>query len=529
MSYLAQAANYNRRPLSVVELDFDNKIAASGVERFADGNVPLGQTFESAVTGIDYAPSKITDSGLGYRCSVTVTLQDFPHPSGVGTYFGRLFAANPYYIQRKLIVYRGFEHASFSLSNMMKGVYFIKKIDGPDDRGKIRITATDVLTKLDGDQAVYPIQTNGNLSASITDTFTGSVNIGDNTGFASDCYAIIDSEIVHITGKTGTTNVTIGGRGQYGTTAAAHDADAPCRVVGYMAGANVVDFIYFLIVYFTNIDFSTYITLTDWQAERDTYLQLQTVYGVVKEPTPVKEVIETLCKCFNIAVWWDDEAQKIRLKALGPSLTATKQINTKSNILNSGHSITRDQSKAVSQVWVYFEKLDHSKDDNAENYGSVYVYQDPDLEGSGGLGQPAIEKVFCPFIPAGGTASASKTASRISAQRKKGAIEFKFRLDVGDIALNLGDGVELTSDINQGVDGLPAATNTMITERLRRDSWVEYTAFATGVEIGARYATIAANSQANYTSATATQKSKYGFIASDSNVMSNGDDAYQIL
>ncbi len=529
MSYETDAATLSRKPLTIVELDLDNIISGLAVERFCDGNVPLGATFEPCLDSVSYTPTKITEAGLGYRCSVTVTLQDFPHPSGRGTYLGRLIGANPYYMDRQLIVYRGFEHSSFSIDNMKKSVYFIKKIDGPDDKGRVRITAADVLTKLDGEQSLWPPATYGNLAYSLTSSATGSINIGDNTNITSTSYVIIDSEICSVSAVTSTTNITISGRGLFGTTAVAHDAGAPVRRISYTTGQNVVDRIYSIIDSGTPIDVATYINTTEWNYQRDTYLSLETVRGIFKEPTPVKEIITKICKEFNIAIWWDDEAQLIKLKALGPTLGAPTKINTSQHILETGHVITRDQSKAISQVWVYFNKIDHSKGDDAENFAAIYVYQDSSIEGADGLGQPMIEKIHASQIPSSGLATASKIASRISSQRKTGSIECKFRLDVRDATLAVGDGVEITTELIQGEDGDPVPTNFMVTERDRKASWVEYTAIATGIEVGNRYGVVCPNSMVNYTSATTDQRNKYAFICSDAGVMSNSDSGNLII
>lgn len=526
MSYASDAASITRQPLTIVEIGFDNVISPSGVERFTDGNVPIGQTFEPCLDDIQYSPTKITDAGLGYRCTTTISLQDFPHPSGVGTYFGRLIGANPYYVDRLITVYRGFEHSAFSLSNMKKAVYFIKKIDGPDEKGRVRITGADPLTLLDGDQAQMPLPSSGSLASGISNSFTGSIDIGDATNIAGG-YAIIDSEIVSYTHTSGSL-INITARGQLGTSAEAHDAEAPVRAIQYIDG-NVVSFIYGAIWFFSEIDVSTYITLADWEFQRDTYLALESAYGVVLEPTPLKDTITKLCKQFNIAIWWDDEAQKIKLKALGPTLGASAQINTRDHILNVGHSVTRDQSKAISQVWIYYEKIDQSKGEDATNFKSVYAYADGSIEGSTGLRKPIIEKLYGEFIPGSGTASASKTASRISAQRKKGVIECKFRLDVRDATLAVGDGVEITTDLLQGADGNPVPTNFMVTERARKDSWVEYVAIATGIEIGNRYGVICSNSMADYTSASTADRNVYAWICNDAGEMSNSDSGYLIL
>lgn len=530
MTYETDAAKADRKPLTVVALVLDNRISDTGSERFCDANVPLGQTFEPCLERINYSPTKITEDGLGYRCTVTVTLQDFAHPSGKGTYLARLIGANPYYIDRRLVIYRGFEHSPFSLDNMKRGDYFIKKITGPDEKGRVTITAADILTKLDGDQAVWPPVTYGNLASSLTSSATGSINIGDNTNFTSTSYAIIDSEIVSLSAVTGSTSVTISGRGQFGTEAVAHDAGAPVRRVAAFNGINVVDMIYSLIDVASPIDVSTYIDLSAWEDERDAYLASDDIYGIVKEPTPVKDIISKLCKQFNVAVWWDDEVHLIKLKALGPTIGAPTAINTDHHILNVGHSITRDQSKALSQVWIYYGKIDHSKGDDAENFQYVYAYQDSGIEGSDGLGQPCIEKIEANFIGASGTSSASKTATRMAGQRKTGIVECKFRLDVRDATLNVGDGVQITSDLIQGEDGEPVTAIYMVTERMREDTYVQYSAVAMGVEVDSRYGYVAPNSTPNYTSATAAQRNRYAWIASASTgQLSNGDSAYLMI
>ena len=528
MSYETDARSPTRQALTIVELDLDNPISDAGIERFCDGDVPLAQRFEPFLEKVDYAPTRL-QAGLGQRATVTVTLRDFAHYSGRGTYFGRLFGANPYYIGRPLRIYRGFQHSSFSLSNMKTQLYFIRKVEGPDEKGTVKITAADALMLLDGKNAVWPPRTNGVLASALTSSATGSINIGDNTNITNTSYVMIDSEICAVSAVTGSTNITLSSRGAFGTTAVAHDAGAPVRRISHATSTNVVDRIYDLIANRSPIDEATYINWTDWQYQRDTYLALEVVNGTILEPTPVKDSINDLAKQFNIAVFWDDEDQRIRLLALGPTLTSPTKINTENHILDTGHTVVRDQTKAVSQVWVWFGKVDQSKGDEVTNYASCYLYQDPEVESASGIGQSAIEVIFASQLGPSGTASASKTASRISGQLRTGLVEFPFRLDVADATLKVGDSVELTTECYQGEDGANVPVNCIITERVRKETWVEYVAQVTGVEVGNRYGVIAPNSMADYTSATTADRNKYAFISNDSGLMSNGDAGSLIL
>lgn len=527
MTYATDSARPDRRPITVVQIEFDNLIASDPLY-ICDCIPPLGQDMWQCVTGVSFSPTKITGDGLGYRANVTISIEDFPHSSG--TFFGRHLGANPYFLDRPIRVYQGFLHEPFSLSNLKERLYFIKKIDGPDEKGRVKITGSDVLSLLDGDRALWPPASYGNLASSLTSSATGSINIGDNTNITAGTYVMIDSEICSVSVVTGGTNITLSGRGRFGTEAVAHDADAPVRRVGHSIDVNVVDRIYSLIDQGTSIDVSTYINLTDWNAQRDTYLATDDVTGVITEPTPVKDILKDLCRQFQIALWWDDEEQLIKLKAIGPTLATATKINTTDHILDGGHAVKRDQSKAITQVWVYYDKIDASKGNQPENFRSYYVHIDTDLESASGYGAAKIERVFADQIPDSGTSTVSKIAQRIVARMREGQVEISFALDVRDASIAVGDTIEITTDLIQDAAGNPAPKYVMVIERNRKESLVEYVAVPTGVEVGSRYGYVGPDTLPNYTSATTAQRARYVWIASASTgELSNGDSAYLMI
>lgn len=527
MSYATDSQKPDRKPITVVRIDFDN-LPISDPLYLSDVLPPLGQNYWHCVSGVSFSPTKITGDGLGYRANVTITVEDFPH--GSGTFFGRHLGANPFFLDRPIRVYQGFLHEPFDLANLKERLYFIKKIDGPDEKGRIKITGSDVLSLLDGDRALWPVASYGNLASSLTSSATGSINIGDNTNITAGSYVIIDSEIVYVSAITGSTNITISTRGRFGTEAVAHDANAPVRRISTASGINVVDRIYNLIDQATAIDVSTYIDLDAWNAQRDTYLATDDVTGVIIEPTPVKDILKDLCRQFQIALWWDDEEQLIKLKAIGPTITPAVTINTTEHILSQGHAVKRDQSKAVTQVWVYYDKIDGSKGNDPDNFRYYYIHIDTELESSAGYGTAKIERVFADQIDAGGTSTAAKISQRIVARMREGAVEIPFQLDVRDATIAVGDIVQITTDLIQDENGNPAPKNVMIVERNRKDAVVEYVAVPTGVEVGSRYGYIAPAGTPNYTSATSEQRARYTWIASaTTGQLSNGDSAYLMI
>lgn len=528
MTYDAGRQALSRQELVIVELGLDTTITEGGNEYLCDGLVPFGQKFWPCVTNVQWVPARAAEKGgLGYFGEVVISGVDFTHPDGNGTYFRRLIANNPYYLNRIVKVHVGFyeQGDTFNFANFQERRYFLKKIVGPDQNGKFKIEASDVLSQLK--ESTVPAATNGNLNASLTVSATGTVNIQDNTGFTASGYAIIDDEIVSYSSLSGADSIVISARGQGGTTAEDHDADAPVRQV-YQSSANCVDEIRTLIETYTDVDHATYIPDTAWNTERDTYLISETVELWITEPTPVDEVIDKIGQHVYLDVWWQDDAQEIRLKAIGPTVTSAEQWNDSAHILDEKVTIKRDQRKIVTQVWVYYGKLNQADNSDASNFEFLYIGIDQDAET--GLGQSNIQKVFADFIPAGGSATASKIASRIIAQNSN-PLEITLQVDAKDSAINVGDHIDLSTDLLQGTDGLAATTKMRVIEKAQAaNNRYMYKMVFSGVEQGNRYFVIAPNGLTDYDSATQEQKDKYGWVADGSGfVGAADDDPYLIL
>ena len=536
MSYALEKDKLSRKPIVIVKLELDTTISDGGAEYHCYGVTPFGQLFYShelgAAQNFKVTPTRMSiASGLGFRGHVTAKLKDFSFGSA-GTYFGRLLASNPYYLDRKLKVYIGFyDGITFDWANFKEHLYFIKKIAGPDANGFVSITAADPLTLLDDDQAQAPETSDGELAGALTDSATGTLDITDNTGFsASGGVANIDGELVRYSGISGVDSIITTARGAFGSEAKAHDIEDSVRHCYYFENENVVDAIRSLIEDFSPIDHASYINDTAWNAERDNYLVGDLVTGVVTDPKDVKKIIEDLCKQAWISIWWDDIAQEIKLRAIGPTVAANISLNKHEHILDTGEAQRRDPTKAISEVWIYYGRIDHSTDETEPtNYTNLYVK--PDAAATAGLGKPKIKKIFANYIPASGGSSVSKLASRIIAQNSQGLYEYKFHMDIKDADTTTGDAVTVTSDLIQGADGIEIPTNFMIVERDQiAPTKYQYSAIKTGFLTGANYGLIAPDSMLNYTAESSANQATYAFIADTSTEeMSNGDDPTLII
>lgn len=534
MAYATEKDKLSRKPLTIIKLELDTTISDGSAEYHCYGVTPFGQLFYShdITNGYNPTPTKMSiASGLGFRGHVNVKLKDFPF-GNVGTYFGRLLASNPYYIDRKLKVYTGFyDGVTFDWANFKEHLYFIKKIAGPDANGLVSITAADPLTLLDEDQAQAPEVSDGELTAALTSSATGTLNITDNTGFsASGGVANIDGELVRYSGISGGDSIVTTERGAFGSEAKAHDDEDSVRNCYYFENENVVDAIRSLIEDFSPIDHATYIPDADWNSQRDDYLVGDLVTGVVTDPQDVKKIVEDLCKQAWISIWWDDVAQEIKLRAIGPTITPNATLNKNEQILDTGERQRRDPTKAISEVWIYYGRIDHSDDETEpKNYTNLYVKADADAT-TGHL-KPKIKKIFANYIPSSGGSSVSKLASRILAQNAQGTYEYRFQMDVKDADTKTGEAVTVTSDLIQGSDGIEVPTNFMVIERDQiADTKYQYTAIRTGFSTGSNYGLIAPNSMLDYLSETTENKTTYAFVADTSTEeMSNGDDPTLII
>jgi len=527
--YETGAAAIQRSPVKLVQINLDTAEYPGIDELHSDSFVPLGARVYASITDIDIAPIRATPSkGLGYRGQLVVTFQDFAD-GRLGTYFGRYLAKNPYYLDRELILFDGFEPIDgvLDLANFKRRTYFIKSIDAGSSAGLIKIKALDILSLLDEDQAIIPPELRLKLNADITDVQTGAVAITNAPSWPSYLSHIrIEEEIISVNSSVVDT-VTLGNRAQFGTEAREHSLSEKVTVCYVQEDINVVSLIYELITEFTNIS-PAFIDLAGWTTEAQDFLAGEDVDIVISKPTAVKNIIERLVEQAYINIWWDDENQLIRLKAIRPNLSQTVRLNTEQHILAGSHTIKSNQSDAINEVWVYYSRINWAKDDNKpENYTDAYIYVD--IEAQAGLGTRKVHQIFADSIRT--QASATKLALRTVSQSKAGSKEMRFHLDYQHATVKVGDVVIIESYLNQGVDGNTVAQSYLITEKEIAQTSVAFRAVASGFAIDnvrSNYALIAPNDLPDYASASQDQRNRYAYIADENNEV-GGDLAYTLL
>ena len=528
MSYANAIAQLSRQETYIVRLNLDTMISGGSYEELASGEIPPTEGFFPCVSDISWIPSRaVPDGGLGYLGEISIRCRDFPYGSA-GTYFGRLLANNIYYLNRVIDVYVGFYQKgdTFNLSNFQKRTYFLKRIDGPDQNGNVTIQAADVLSRLKESEA--PKASDAEVISTV-DIFAETVVTVDSTNNfdpGTTGHAIIENELVEYRAlQTNGFTIVAAGRGLGGTTEETISAGDKARRVVRLTG-NPIDAIRTLIEDYTDIDHATYLPDSDWNDERDTYFLSQTIDLWVVEPESVDEIIDRICKQYYLNVWWDDAAQEIKLKALGPVRTPTATWNDNENILDAQIRLVRDQRKVLSAVWYYFNKIDATGSDDAENFGSVYIKIDTGVETD--LGEEKVLKIYGDAVPETGTGTVSKVSSRILARLRE-PIEFVFHVDAKDSAVNIGDEITIDSSLIQDTDGTNLQTIMRVIEKSQvKNNRYRYKLVKTGQNVGDRYGLIAPAGTSDYSAASVATRETYAFIGNASNEMINGDTGYLI-
>lgn len=527
MSYASERARIGRQPMRIVELALD-----TGTETFCDLTTPSGQAMLPIIRSINLAPTRLKPGeGLGDRGTVRVVLEDFPY-GATGTYLGKLIADNPYYLDRVMTIKVGYLAASgFDINDFGTRTYFIDAIDGPDEKGHVTITARDALKNLYDSGAKVPAVTRGALTAGISSSFTGLVDVGDVDGYPSSGYAIIDDEVVAYSSISGT-QLDISARAQFGTTATSHDADAPARAVYAFDDVNPVDEIESLMTGFGNID-AGYIPSATWALEKADYFELYTLRGVVLEPTPVREVINKICRYCSINLWWDERDQEVKLKAYGPQLASDFYI-TDDNLLDGERArVTRDLDSRASQIWYFHGKRDASQGDDQKNFAEIHIDADLSLEGPTKYGKAAVKVITAGFVSS--TTVAAGVSSRLLERLKDGTTKIQFSLDAKDSDIWTGSIGTLETDLIQQSasdpnPGAPKPIQIIVTSVTEEDGHVyTYEAQLFKAEPPLRYARIGPGTLADYTLESPDNHNKYAFISNGTPEMSNGDSAYYIL
>lgn len=560
-----------------------NYSATTKTYKFCETDAPkvvLAQGYIPAIRRVTSKPTKIEPfKGMPVIGSRTISLNDFAHHDrGIdpyastrlsapqGTFWGRWIARNKYWIGINARVIDGYVvqaeditpasgdvliSSGFVLSAPITTAalytkahnYVVEKIEGPGTSG-VTFTIKDPLKLADGDRATIPVKSEAALAAGITAGDTSlSLGSGEGAAFATyrgiavsaswPGYVRINDEIIKYTGVS-TDTLTGLTRATWGTTAAAHSAGDDVQICwhagteGTTTGENVVDLIEEIWTDFTEIDAASYIPSADWAAEKAKWLSDVNFVGIISEPESVRDILESMANDAMLNLWWDDEAQEIKLKSIIPDdlNTATVNYDDERHLLRDQTKVKRLPDKRVSRVYVFFSPRDWTELDQ-EDMSMAYAQIAATEESADLYGQSRIKKIVSRWIPS--QALATQLAGRTLARLKNDPIMIEFGLDAKDDDLQTGDSKTIKTRHIQGVDGSKKATRIQILERQEDERGTSFKFTAQNLAFEGRYAFIGPDGLPGYSSATADQIASYAFISKADGTFDDGTEAYKIL
>lgn len=499
--------------------------------------------YEQEVNIAGYKPDI---GGLGQRAAVTVKFRDMPSrdtlldkywagridgsaqtdeggydPLSRGSFWTKFKARNPNYAGRSLRVSHGYVSASGDFVATRTRAYVMAEFEGPDTSGDVTIKAKDILYLADNKKALAPSETQARLLADIDATQTSAVLSPAGVSFPSSGFATIGSEIVSFT-KSGN-NLTLG-RGRKGTVAATHSANDTIQPAFNVERVRADTVIRNLLVNYAGIP-SSYINFSEWQSEFDRWGGKMVLSATITKPTSVSVLIGEISQ-LGLTVWWDEVAQKIRVKLNHPPDTTPAQWSDNYNIIKIKQEDNDDER--ATRIFMWTVQIDPTKELNKDNFIRGYLNVSADSELPQMFGQTRTHEIYNRWLNHGDYATINIVAGRLLNRYKRAPVTYTATIDFKDDP-SLTDVISLNSHIVTDITGKPVEVLTQVFYRADDKLGSTVTAKLQRFQFDARYGQIAPNNYPRYTSATPAQKIHGSFFVGPSLKFGDGGDPYQFV
>jgi hypothetical protein len=460
-----------------------------------------------------------------------------------GTFFPRLRARYPWMQNYPMLVVYYTWAPDGTRDIKSKRLYSISTIDGPDQAGNMLIKGTDLMAALDSKNDLVPrvdgSNLNGNINSIVTD-ITIADNVPGTWPPANGVFRVQD-ELIEYAAFDGTTASGCT-RGTNGTTASNHSDGDRAQIVKVYNVVNVVDVIYDLMVNEAGLD-PTLVPYNndpgnpdEWDIEKSNYLAGHNITQYISEPKKVGELVRDLCTQCYLHLWYEPTTAQFRLAATNTRLAELDaiRITQEDNIIGGSIRMKERKKGIFTQAWVYFDKASPLLSDSTENYNSLFIDINTELEDDNAWGYTRISAILAYWLNGAGNIALT-TASRALSENNSPLYEVTFQMDSKDAGILLGEFIVMKIRQALGVDGAPEDLSCQIikVKELIPTVRSEYTARILRVvdpNFVARYGLIVATRLDNteYDDADQADKDTYAW-ASTINGFGVDDPPYLIL
>lgn len=383
--------------------------------RISGGRMSPGENFGSRfVLSVDLFDCKHNDTGIDPYISERA-YKDIAYENG--TFLGKFRAKFPFLEGAACRAYEGClgqDYSEYTCYN-----FIIDKMEGPDERFKARLIATDFLKLLNDEKALAPAPSNGYLSADYISGTTSvtltPVGIGD-LEYGLTGRVAIGKELFDYTRVATTDVLTL----------------SPAMADGHKSGEVAQNTLVYgpqsagliaedLIANHSPLS-TAYTDGATWAARIAEVNNFSYQREIVK-PTATRKLFNELIEQVGLTVRANLITNKVDLDVLRPNPITGKLVSEE--IIQPNSFRQSDQpEKRYDKAIVYYDKRDPFSSDEPESYYSAAGYLDADIK------YPTISTkvVYSQWIQAGGFSPAQAVATRLVARYKRPPRLFEFSL-----------------------------------------------------------------------------------------------------
>jgi hypothetical protein len=311
------------------------------------------------------------------------------------------------------------------------------------------------------------------------------------------------------------------------TTAVEHDAETPVQLCLSYTGTNVVDIIEDLLTEYGGLTTGD-LDLAGWAEEGDVWLTDYNLTAIVVEPTGVAKLISELSEQCQLFIWWDERAQKVRLKAVRPwAFDQVAEVNDTEHVIADSQSVKDRPEDRVNEVQVYYGQKNPVEDiDKIWNFQRLRVNTDAESQSADEYGDLRISRIFSRWLTASQASLAAKLATRQINRYRNNPRTITFRLDAKDSEAWTGDTVLATIRSLTDYTGAALPSYLQVIEVKETVVGTEYEYVLEDSGFTGRYALWSPEGIPDYPDSTDPQRSRYGWYCDDSGELSTGAQGY---
>lgn len=504
--------------------------------------------YEQEVNIAGYGTGSKYVGGLGVRASVKVVIADFPDrgvttdkywserisgaaqigagydPIDRGTFWTKFKARNPNYAGRPLRVIQAHYDVAGGLVYDKVRSYVMDEFSGPDDNGRVTITAKDILSLADNDKALCPRQSQGRVLNDINDNQTqltlSPPGIG-NAEYPASGVIVVGSELMQFTRVNNIMTLT---RGILGTQPASHSANDTVQLCYNINRVRADQVIRNMLINYGNIP-ASYFNTAEWTAEFDRWGNKMQLSATICKPTSVVQLIGEIGQ-LGVTLWWDELAQRVRVKLNHPPDGPVAEWNDSDNIMSIRQEDNDDERCTQVDMWTV--QIDPTKDLSKDNFLRGYVAVSLESVNPNMFGITRSKVIHSRWLNHGDDATVKIITGRLLNRYKRAPVSFTVKLDAKDDP-QLTDVVTLNSYIATDITGLPEPRLMQVYYRADDRNGSTVNAKLQLFQFDARYGQIAPNNYPMYNAATAEQKIHGSFFVGPSLVFADGGKPYQFV